>query len=88
MLQKTAWELAGKLQDADLHPLDAWNDTQVFYMQDLAKAYGELTLLSEFAQNLEKTQKTNEDTREVLTVMFTLDALHRINRDVGFWLEH
>lgn len=57
-------------------------------MQDLAKAYGELTLLTEFAHNLDKTQKTNEDTREVLTVMFRLDALHRINKDIGFWLEH
>ena len=87
LLQKTAWELAGKLQDDGIHPFDAWNDTQVFYMQELAKAYGELTLVAEFKANLERTQKTNEDTRECLHLMFRLDALHRMNKDIGFWLE-
>jgi len=57
-------------------------------MQDLAKAYGELTLLSEFNHNLERTSKTNEDTKECLALLFRLDALHRINKDIGFWLEH
>lgn len=50
LLQRTAWELSAKLQEENVHPLDAWNDTQVFFMHDLAKAYGELFVIKEFGQ--------------------------------------
>ena len=35
-------KIAGKVADKTVHPLDAWNDTQVFALHHLAKSYGEL----------------------------------------------
>ena len=33
--------LAAKLSEGSVDAIDSWNSTQVFFMQDLAKAYGE-----------------------------------------------
>jgi len=38
--------LAGKL--GDMKPLEAWNDTQAFLLNDLSKAYGELVIVQQF----------------------------------------
>lgn len=42
LLQRSAMKLSEKLADKAVHPLDAWNDTQVFYLHHLSKSYGEL----------------------------------------------
>lgn len=47
LLQRTAWELSGKLQEG-VDTIDAWNDSQVFFMHDLARAFGDLLLVREF----------------------------------------
>ena len=36
--------------DKDNHPLDAWNDSQLFYLNDLAKVYAELVLMQEYTE--------------------------------------
>jgi len=45
LLQKSAMEIGSKLTSGEegkkVNPLEAWNNTQVFFMTDLAKAYGE-----------------------------------------------
>ncbi|CDW72715.1 peroxisomal acyl-coenzyme a oxidase 3 [Stylonychia lemnae] len=89
LLQRTAWELSSKLQDQDTHPLDAWNDTQVFFMHDLARAYGDLMVVSDFKEQAEKIsiQTKNADTIEGFNLLFKLDALTRINQNIGTWLE-
>lgn len=89
LLQRTAWEISAKLQDADVHPFDSWNDSQVFFMHDLARAYGDLIVVREFVQTVEvsKTEKFNADTAECLELLFRLDALTRVNSGLATWLE-
>ncbi|CDW85834.1 peroxisomal acyl-coenzyme a oxidase 3 [Stylonychia lemnae] len=87
LLQRTAMDLAQKLMDKENHPLDAWNDSQLFQMNDMAKAYGELVLVREYSLILPQLSNTNEDTRECFINLFRLDALNRIKSDIGIWLE-
>ena len=62
LLQRTGMKLSEKLSDKSKHPIDSWNESQVFYGHDLAKAYGELICLSEFDKSLVLTMGENEDT--------------------------
>ena len=53
-------ELSGKLLSEDpMHPFDAWNAVQPFYVQDAAIAYGELVMIKEsiMRMNLIKSGK-------------------------------
>lgn len=43
LLQRSALTLSGKL--SDMKPVEAWNDTQAFLLNDLSKVYGELVIL-------------------------------------------
>ena len=56
-------------------------------MHDLAKSYGELMQVVEFSKNLDKLTDVNDDTKEVMFLLFRLHALHRIQLDMGTWLE-
>jgi len=85
LLQRTAWELSAKLQEQ--HPIEAWNDTQVFFMHDLARAYGELVMVKEFSLAAAKIVGPNEDTVECMQLLFRLFSLTRINASMALWLE-
>jgi len=66
LLQRSALKLSSKLADKDVHPLDAWNDSQVFYLHHLSRSYGELFAVMQFQKYIAKLRsgeiKTNEDT--------------------------
>lgn len=70
-----------------MHPIDAWNDTQVFYMHDLARAYGELIMVKEYSQAAQKISGPNADTIECMQLLFRVFALSKINTNIGTWLE-
>ena len=74
-----------------IHPIDAWNSVQVFYVQELAVAYGELYIISETIKRLNEIfasdQSLNEDSREAFTLLLQMDALCTIKKDIGTWLE-
>ena len=80
-------KLSGKLADKSVHPLDAWNDTQVFYLHQLSKSYGELFGVYCFYRYIKKLRsgeiKCNEDTMECLVKLFQLHCLSRIEADLG-----
>ena len=80
-------KLSAKLADKDVHPLDAWNDTQVFYLHHLSKSYGELFAVMQFYNYIKKLRsgelKTNEDTKECMILLFQLHCLTRIDADLG-----
>lgn len=43
LLQRSAMKLSSKLAEGtNVNPIEAWNDTQAFYLNPLGKAYGEL----------------------------------------------
>ncbi len=57
-----------------MNPLDAWNNTQVFLLKDLAIAHGEYFIVQAFHTLLKKIDnnelKTNKDTKECLQLLF------------------
>lgn len=87
LLQRSALKLSEKLSDKTVHPLDAWNDTQVFYLHSLSKSYGELFGVMQFFKYIQKIKsgelKTNEDTKECLFLLYKLHCLTRIEADLG-----
>lgn len=87
LLQRSALKLSEKLSDKTVHPLDAWNDTQVFYLHSLSKSYGELFGVMQFFKYIQKIKsgelKTNDDTKECLFLLYKLHCLTRIEADLG-----
>lgn len=67
--------------------LDAWNQSQVFYLNSLAKAFGELFVVQQFHALVTKIDsddlKTNKDTKEALSKLYQLFCLTRIEQDLG-----
>lgn len=54
----------------------------------MAKAFGDLFLITNTIARLDNLPETvNEDTRECMLLQLRLDALTRINSDIGTWLE-
>jgi len=58
-------------------------------MHDLARAYGDLMVVQDFKDYAEKinSKTQNQDTIEGFNLLFKLDALTRINQNIGTWLE-
>lgn len=87
LLQRSALKLSGKLSEKGVHPLDAWNDTQVFYLHHLSKSYGELFDVLQFYNYIQRLRsgelKTNEDTKECMILLYQLHCLSRIDADLG-----
>jgi len=48
LLQKSAMTLAGKL--GEMKPIEAFNDTQAFLLNDLSKAFAELVIVHKFKE--------------------------------------
>jgi len=86
LLQRSAMRVAGKL--GDMKQMDAWNDTQVFYLNDLGKAFGELIIVKEYHDFLSQLDKTNADTKDCIESLYRLYCLTRINEDMGTFREN
>ena len=77
-----------------MDPIDAWNDTQVFFIHEAAKAYGELVSIVSCAERIrdftssESKRKLNEDSKEVIYLCFEIYALDRITKHLGIFMEH
>ena len=59
---------------------DAWNNSQVFYFQKLALAFGELFIFNTAIEHLKTNISSNEDLLKIfseLIVLFTLNCLER-----------
>ena len=58
-------------------------------MHDLAIAFGDLLLVKEFSQAAKRISSDNvhDDTKEAIQLMFRLDALTRIHKNLTQWLE-
>jgi hypothetical protein len=46
LLQSSALKLSMQIAEGTKTQMEAWNDTQVFFLNDLAKAYGELFVVT------------------------------------------
>jgi hypothetical protein len=56
-------------------------------MHDLARAYGELVMVKEYALATSKITGPNADTVECMQLLFRVFALSKINANIGLWLE-
>lgn len=88
--------LGQKLMDKSNDMFKAWNDEQVFGMQQLAMAYGECAMLQFdliFMKKIDTMHKKEhaslkKDSKELLYLLFNLSTLTKIERDLTTWLEH
>jgi Acyl-CoA oxidase len=71
-------ELSGKLSEKDKNSFDSWNETQVFFIHDLARSYAELVCMTEFSKRLTLVENSNDDSKECVYLLFKLNALHKI----------
>lgn len=66
---------------------EAWNNSQVFCIQDLAKSFGELTIAKEFLKFALEIEKECKETGKVIKKFFCLFALERIVNSISCYLE-
>ncbi len=58
-----------------MHPLDAWNSVQNFYLQNLSTAYSHHFMMSTAIDNVLKILSdpaANNDTKESMTIMIKI----------------
>ena len=77
LLMKCVAKLTEKVGN-NMGVFDAWNDTQVFYLQTLAKSYGELYVFNCFKSQVEQLKDCATKTvLNDLLILFTLVSLER-----------
>jgi acyl-CoA oxidase len=84
LLQKSVVKLQENLGNAS-HVVEAWNMTQPFYLQELAKAYGETTLYAEMVSRAESA--ACPVTRDLLMRLAEVYALSKVYKHLGFFRE-
>jgi acyl-CoA oxidase len=84
LLQKSIVKLQENLGNAS-HVVEAWNMTQPFYLQELAKAYGETTLYAEMVSRAESA--ACPVTRGLLMRLAEVYALTKVYKHLGFYRE-
>jgi len=85
LLMRSGMQIMGKV--GQMSAVEAFNDTQVFYMNDTSKAFGELFVVKSFYDWL-KSIKTNDDTLECMNLLFEIHCLSRILADLGTFREY
>lgn len=64
----------------------AWNNSQIHYVQDMSKAYGELFLLTEFKNSLQALTAQDENTGNTIKKFFYLYALYTLQDNLVTFL--
>lgn len=85
LLQKSVGRLAEKIGSTK-SPFDAWNATQVFYLQSMARAYGELYAFNCFKAKIDSL--TDSPTKAVLVKLLCLFSLISLERDCVYLREN
>ena len=83
LLDVSSKELLSKLSEGSAW--NAWNDTQVFFIQDLCKSYFHFLTFQKFRETINQLQ--NESLRTVLSRLCSLYALDKIVNDLSFFYE-
>ncbi len=85
LLQKSVGRLAEKI-GSKKSPFEAWNDTQVYYLQNMARAWGELYTFNCFKDKINSI--TDSPTKKVLVKLLCLFALVQLERDLVYIREN
>jgi len=85
LLQKSVGRLAEKIENKK-GVFDAWNDTQVFYLQSMSRSYGELYIFNCFRSTIEKIVES--PTKKVLIDILVLFGLSSIEKDLALFREN
>jgi len=73
-----------------MHPLDAWNSVQNFYVQNLSVAYAQHFMMQTSIDNVLKILSdptANADTKECMSLMIKIAGAKMIQDDIAAWLE-
>ena len=79
-----------KLQENSMAAADmteAWNNSQVFFIQDLARSFGELVIAREFVNFYKTLLEECKETGGVMEKFFHLYAIDRIANSISCYLE-
>eukprot|EP00358_Blepharisma_japonicum_P003753 CAMPEP_0202946804 /NCGR_PEP_ID=MMETSP1395-20130829/10297_1 /ASSEMBLY_ACC=CAM_ASM_000871 /TAXON_ID=5961 /ORGANISM="Blepharisma japonicum, Strain Stock R1072" /LENGTH=639 /DNA_ID=CAMNT_0049647623 /DNA_START=173 /DNA_END=2092 /DNA_ORIENTATION=- len=68
--------------------MDVWNNTQVHYIQEIGKAYGEYIMSKQLWKLVEALAEKCEKTGNVVKNIFYLYVVERIEKQLGIYLEH
>jgi acyl-CoA oxidase len=93
-LQKTVMKLADRVEDKKDGVMTAWNNSQVFYIQNMAKAYIEYFVFNAFKERIESIEKLDlkslnksseqiQSTKKVLFKFLKLYSLTIFDLDNG-----
>jgi acyl-CoA oxidase len=85
LVQKSASKLADKVQNKE-HVMDAWNNSQTFYIQNLVNSYGEIYILKCFKKINEVI--VNKNLKEIMNNLLILFSLSSIEADIGLFREN
>lgn len=85
VLVKKTLEKLSKFSQSD-HKMDIWNNSQVFYIQHVAKSYAELFVLREFKESIENVK--DNSTKIMLNKFLVLYALNSVENDIGIFREN
>ena len=95
LLQKSGMALSMKMasKEEGQTSIDIWNQTQVFHLNDLAKAYGEIFIVNQFYEffnsKMYKDQSNyGNDSAECMDLLFKLYCYNKINQDLGTFREN
>ncbi|OMJ88879.1 hypothetical protein SteCoe_2542 [Stentor coeruleus] len=79
-----------KLQESSMAYSDmttAWNNSQVFYIQDLSKSFAELIMAREFIKLSDNIYKDCKETGMIIKKLFYLYSADRILNSISLYLE-
>ena len=65
----------------------AWNKTQVFHIQELAKSFGELLIAKEFCKFANELLQKDQTTGQAFKDFFYIYAIEILQKDIGVFLE-
>jgi acyl-CoA oxidase len=87
-LQKTVMKLADRVEDKKDGLMTAWNNSQVFYIQNLVKSYSDYYVFNAFRNNIDSIEKlgikkNTESTKKMLLKFLKLFALTIFENDSG-----
>lgn len=68
--------------------LDAWNNTQAFYVQEIGKSYGEFIMASKLLEMVKKCELECPKTGSVFRSIFYLYVIERLEKHLGMLLEY
>lgn len=67
--------------------IDAWNKTQVYYIQEMSKSYGEYIMMTEFLKDVQKLESQDLHTGNVIRKLWLLYSIGLIEKSLISYID-